>query len=158
MERRRGNFSEKLLGAILSRWIRSALILILGASVGAWSAQQPADVKVTQKYLVPMCLDGAPVKSGDRRWKLSPAEHSMTFTMRNKPRKGMVATPGGPGIVVIKFTPEAGHKYELEARASSTTFSTRVWERGAWSPVVRDRTADRVVATEPVWVDAGCRP
>jgi hypothetical protein len=126
--------------------------------MGAASAQQPADVKVTQKYLVPMCLDGAPVKSGDRRWKLSPTEHSMTFTMKNNPRKGMVATPGGPGIVVIKFTPEAGHKYELEARAGSTTFSTRVWERGAWSPVVRDRTADRVVATEPVWTEAGCRP
>ena len=136
----------------------AAFTLFLGASVGSWSAQQQADVKVTQKYLVPMCLDGAPVKSGDRHWKLSPTEHSMTFTMRNNPRKGMVATPGGPGIVVIRFTLEAGHKYELEARSSSTTFSTRVWERGAWSPVVRDRTADRVVATEPVWTDAGCHP
>lgn len=136
----------------------TVLMLCLGASTGASSAQQPADVKVTQKYLVPLCLDGAPVKSGDRRWKLSPTEHSMTFTMKNKPRKGMVATPGGPGIVVVKFKLEAGHKYELEARASSTTFSSRTWERGAWSPVVRDRTADRVVATEPVWTEAGCRP
>jgi hypothetical protein len=136
----------------------TVLMLCLGAATGASSAQQTADVKVTQKYLVPLCLNGAPVKSGDRRWKLAPTEHSMTFTMKNKPRKGMVATPGGPGIVVIKFTLEAGHKYELEARASSTTFSSRTWERGAWSPVVRDRTADRVVATQPVWTDAGCRP
>ena len=136
----------------------TALILLVGSQVGASSAQQPAEVKVTQKYLVPMCLDGAHVKSGERRWKLSPTQHSMTFTMKNNPRKGMVATPGGPGIVVIKFTPEAGHKYELEARAASTTFSTRMWERGAWSPVVRDRTADRVVPTEPVWTEAGCRP
>ena len=138
--------------------VTAALILFLGTSIGASSAQQPADVKVTQKYLEPLCLDGTPVKSADRRWKLSPAEHSITFTMRNNPRKGMVATPGGPGIVVIKFTLEAGHKYELEARAASTTFSTRVWERGAWSPVVRDRTADRVLTTEPVWTDGGCRP
>ena len=136
----------------------TGLILLVGAQIGASGAQPPAEVKMTQKYLVPLCLDGAQIKSGDRRWKLSPTEHSMTFTMTNKPRKGMVATPGGPGIVVIKFTPEAGHKYELEARASSTTFSTRVWERGAWSPVVRDRTADRVVATQPVWTEAGCRP
>jgi hypothetical protein len=136
----------------------AALILLMGAPITDAIAPQPADVKVTQKYLVPLCLDGAAVKSGDRRWKLSPTEHSMTFTMTNKPRKGMVATPGGPGIVVIKFTPEAGHKYELEARAASTTFSTRAWERGAWSPVVRDRTADRVVATQPVWTEAGCRP
>jgi hypothetical protein len=144
---------------MISRYaVSAALILILGASLASGSAQQPADVKVTQKYLVPLCLDGAPVKSDLRRWKLSPTEHSMTFTMRNTPRKGMTATPGGAGIVVIKFTLEAGHKYELEARAASTTFSTRVWERGAWSPVVRDRTADRIVATEPVWTDAGCHP
>jgi hypothetical protein len=140
------------------RTVCAAVVLLLAASIGASSAQQPADVKVTQKYLVPMCLDGAPVKSGERRWKLSPAEHSMTFTMRNSPRKGMMTTPPAPGVAVIKFTLEAGHKYEVETRAESTTFSTRVWERGAWSPVVRDRTADRVVATEPVWTETGCRP
>ena len=136
----------------------AALILLVVASIGASNAQQPADVKVTQKYLVPVCLDGVPVKPGERRWKLSAAEHSMTFTMRNNPRKGMMTTPPAPGVAVIKFTVEAGHKYELETRAESTTYSTRVWERGAWSPAVRDRTADRVVATEPVWIDGGCLP
>ena len=135
MERRRGNFSEKLSASILPRWVGCALILFLGASISASSAQQPADVKVTQKYLVPMCLDGAPVKSGDRRWKLSPSEHSMTFTMKNNPRKGMVATPGGPGIVVIKFTPEAGHKYRARgAGVVDDVFDARV---GAGSLVTR---------------------
>jgi hypothetical protein len=143
---------------ISQRTVSTALVLLLGLPLGASSPQQTADVKVTQKYLVPMCLDGSPVKPGERRWKLSPADHSMAFTMRNNPRKGSMTTPPAPGLAVIKFTLDAGHKYELETRAESMTFSTRVWERGAWSPVVRDRTADRVVATEPVWTDAGCRP
>ena len=134
------------------------LAVILGASLVASGGQEPADVKVTQKYLVPTCLDGAPVESGTRRWKLSPGEHAMALTMRNNPRKGMPTAPPDPGVAVIKFTPEVGHKYEIETRAESTTFSLRVWERGAWSPVVRDRTADRVVSTTPVWTEGACRP
>jgi hypothetical protein len=136
----------------------AALAVLLGASLLASGGQEPADVKLTQKYLVPTCLDGATVKSDTRRWKLSPGEHSMAFTMRNNPRKGMPTAPPDPGVAVITFTPEVGHTYEIETRAESTTFSMRVWERGAWSPVVRDRTADRVVSTTPVWTDGACRP
>ena len=144
---------------MISRFSASApLAVLLGAFLVASSSQEPADVKVTQKYLVPTCLDGAPVKSDSRRWKLSPGEHSMAFTMRNNPRKGMPAAPPDPGVAVITFTPEVGHKYEIETRAESTTFSMRVWERGAWSPVVRDRTANRVVSTTPVWTEGVCRP
>ena len=136
----------------------TALAVLLGAALVTSSVQEPADVKVTQKYLVPTCLDGAAVKSDTRRWKLSPGEHSMAFTMRNNPRKGTPTAPPDTGVAVINFIPEVGHKYEIETRAESTTFSMRVWERGAWSPVVRDRTANRVVSTTPVWTEGVCRP
>ena len=132
----------------------TALMLCLGASTGASSAQQPADVKVTQKYLVPLCLDGAPVKSGDRRWKLSPTEHSMTFTMKNKPRKGMVATPGGPGIVVIKFTLEAGHK--VPTRGARVVDDVLVANVGAGSLVpCRPRPYRRPGGRDPAGLDGG---
>jgi ketosteroid isomerase-like protein len=116
----------------------------------------PAEVKVTHDHLVALCLDGAAVKEGERKWKLGPQEHALAFTMRNQPRSGM----GGQaaGVAVVKFTPEAGHAYEVEVRAPGESFSTRVWERGQWSPVVRDRTVDRIVSSEPEWTDAACPP
>jgi len=43
-------------------------------------------------------------------------------------------------------------------RADSTAFSTRVWRSGEWTPVVRDRTTDRIVSSTPVWsAQASCR-
>ena len=138
-----------------------AAILIIAPLVSAAAiaqSQKPAELKLTQKYLVPLCLDGVSVKSGQRSWKLPTAQHTMAFTMRNTPRKGTVATPASAGTAVITFKVEAGHAYEVEARAGSTTFSSRVWEKGAWSPSVRDRTADSYVKTEIAWTDGGCQP
>jgi hypothetical protein len=143
-------------GAALA--LAAILTTAAAATTGVAPTQKPAELKLTQKYLVPLCLDGASVKSGQRSWKLSAAQHTMAFTMRNTPRKGTVATPASAGIAVITFAVEASHVYEVEARAGSTTFSSRVWERGAWSPVVRDRTADSYVKTEAVWSDGGCQP
>jgi len=147
-------------------WIPNGAALVIAAVLASLptvvaalaQSQKPAELKLTQKYLVARCLDGVSVKSGQRSWKLSAAEHSMAFTMRNTPRKGTVATPASAGTALITFTIEAGHKYEVESHAGSTTFSSRVWERGAWAPVVRDRTADRVIKTQPVWTDGNCQP
>jgi hypothetical protein len=61
-----------------------------------------------------------------------------------------------PGVAVVAFTLEAGHKYEVEVRASPTAFSSRTWERGEWKPVVRDRTIDRIVSGEPRWSGSVC--
>lgn len=113
------------------------------------------DVKVTQKYLVPVCLDGAPVKD-DRHWSLTSSEHRLAFTMKNEPRHA-AAEAGSPGFALIRFTPEEGHRYEVEVRAPETSFSTRVWNRGEWKPVVRDRTTDEIVSGEPEWRDEACR-
>ena len=136
----------------------AALLMLYGQAAPLPSQ---VGVKVTQRYLEPVCLDGAPVKSGARQWKLDAGEHALAFTMRNDPRQG--ADPqqkgdseGGPGIAVVSFTLEAGHKYEVEVRAPGTSFSSRVWKRGDWKPVVRDRTADRVVSAEPQWSEASC--
>jgi hypothetical protein len=51
---------------------------------------------------------------------------------------------------------DAEHKYEVEIRAPATTFASRVWKNGDWKPVVRDRTVDRIVSSEPEWLAAGC--
>jgi hypothetical protein len=121
-------------------------------------AGPPVEIKVTQKSLVTICRDGEPAKEGERRWRLAPGQHSLAFTMRNAPRPGVPEGEAAPGTAVVRFTLEAGHKYEVEIRAPALAFSTRVWERGEWKPVVRDRTADRIVSGEPEWKGSGCGP
>ena len=133
-------------------WIAVAL-LILGIPVLA--QERPAEMKLTQRYLEPVCLDGAPVKAGDRNWKLGAGAHTLALTMRNDPRPGVEAN-GVPGVAEVSFTLEAAHTYEVEVRASTAAFATRVWERAEWTPVVRDRTADRIISTEPQWRVSGC--
>ena len=88
----------------------------------------------------------------------------MLFTMRNDPRKGGMPQQANdpksaPGFAAVSFTLETGHKYEIEVRAPAMALSTRVWEREDWKPVVRDRTADRLVSSEPSWHESGaCKP
>jgi hypothetical protein len=103
-------------------------------------------------------LNNAPVKSGDRQWSLPPTEQSFVFTMRNEPREGTSGAAVAAGNAVVKFTPEAGHRYEVEVRAPAMTFTSRVWQRGEWSPVIRDRTVDRVASSDPTWIETGCGP
>jgi len=127
-----------------------------GIDGGVLGGVEGADVRVTQRYLVPLELDGQRVEDGARRWALSLAEHSLAFTMRNDPRTGI--PNADPGIAVIAFTPEAGHRYEVETRAPGETWGLRVWTKGDWKPVVRDRTTDRIVSSEPVWLDRKASP
>jgi len=117
---------------------------------------KPVEVKTTQGALIPRCLDGAPVAAGTRSWKLDPREHSLAFSMKNDPRPG---APAGeePGVAQVRFTLEPGHRYEVEVRAPSISFSQRSWNKGEWRPVVRDRTLDRVVSGDPEWIRPDCR-
>jgi len=136
-----------------------AVFLMLGGQAAPSPPQ--IGVKITQRYLEPVCVDGAPVKPGTRQWRLNAGEHSLVATMRNDPRPGAAPhqqadAEGAPGTAVVSFTLEAGHKYEVEVRASPTSFSSRAWTRGDWKPVVRDRTTDRVVSGDPQWIDSSC--
>jgi hypothetical protein len=133
-----------------------ATLVTLVPAPAAVDATPLVDVKVTQKYLQPLCLDGAPVKAGQRRWRLDLREHSLAFTMRNAPPTGAPDAAAQPGVAVVTFTPEAGHRYEVETRAPESTHVWRVWTRGEWQPVVRDRTVDRIVSTEPEWRESPC--
>lgn len=136
-----------------------AVFLALGVPVRGHGPVGPlVEVRVTQKYLEPLCLDGAPVKSGERIWRLGLQRHTLAFTMRNKPRLGAPVANATPGIAVIQFTPEMGHKYEIEVRAPRSTYSWRVWKQGEWKPVVRDRTRERLVSTQPKWDESACGP
>ena len=114
-------------------------------------------VRLTQKYLVAVCVDGDPVDAGERRLQLAPGRHTLAFTMHNSPRPGRAGADVAPGIAVVQVVLEPKHKYEIEIRAAATTYSSRVWARGAWKPVVRDRTEDRIVSSEPDWSEAGCK-
>lgn len=76
--------------------------------------------------------------------------------MQNDPRPGV--TNAAPGFAALTFTPEDGHRYEVEVNAPVMANSQRVWPRGEWTPVVRDRTSDRVVTGEPEWLESGCLP
>lgn len=108
-----------------------------------------AEVNITQKLLVPACLDGLPIKARERRWRLETRAHSVSFTMGTD--------PGEAGFATVRFVPEAGHKYEIEVRTDeATAFARRSFPRGKWKPVVRDRTADRLVTGEPEWSSSAC--
>ena len=134
------------------------VVAMLAASTGPVLLAQPAPsakVKVTQSHLTPTCLDAKP--TGDKRtWTLATGDHAMAFTMRNEPRSG--ASAESPGVAAVTFALEAGHDYEVEVRADPTTFSRRVWQPQQWTPVVRDRTTDRIVSSEPRWTGEQCRP
>ena len=122
-------------------------------STQASNLTEPADVRVSNSHLMPMCMNGTPLSGNQRSWKLS-EKTSFVFTMRNEPRPGIENYP--PGQAAIEFAPEAGHIYEIEVRGDAAAFSRRVWKRGEWRPVVRDRTTNQIVSSDPGWIDGGC--
>ena len=123
------------------------LIAVLGLAA---DAAPRVDVTITQRALVAVCLNGRKIDTTERKWRMEARPHAVTFTMGDDAQRA--------GYATIRFTPEAGHKYEIEVRAPATSFSTRVWERGTWTPAVRDRTGDRIVSGEPEWSDDACPP
>jgi hypothetical protein len=133
-----------------------ALLLMMADAMAA-----PADsarLAITQPALIAQCVNGTAVAPRTRTWTVT-APVVLAVTMRNEPRPGMApAGDGDPGTATISFTPEPGHRYEVEVRADATRFSTRVWPKGGWTPVVRDRTTDAVVSGAPVWGAPPCQP
>jgi hypothetical protein len=136
--------------------LTAALLLLTSVPLEPGQSSNAVDVKVTQKYLMPVCLDERRVAPGERDWRLSPGSHSLAFTMRNASRRGVEGAAVAPGIAVVRFILDPEHTYEVEIRAPAATFASRVWKRGDWKPVVRDRTANRIVSGEPEWLAAGC--
>lgn len=120
--------------------------------VAAQRGPEPARLRVTQGALVVVCKDGG--ASRERAWTLPTQPVTLVTTMTNAPRSGIANAE--PGHARITFTPEAGHRYQLEVRADAAAFSRRVFAREAWAPVVRDRTLDRVVSSAPEWTDGRC--
>ena len=127
-------------------------VSIVAAASAAAVAQGPADLRVSHSHLIATCINGKPI-DGERHWRVT-APVSITATMQNEPRAGV--GNAAPGFAVIDFTPEPGHRYEIEVRGAAMMFSCRVWPRGEWKAVVRDRTTDRVVSSEPRWTESGC--
>jgi len=142
----------------------AAALLVMMLGVPTKPGESAVDVKVTHKYLVPVCLNGGSIKAGGRRWRLEPREYVLALTMRDdphaaaEPHQKAPEPSGAPGVATVRFTLEKGHSYEVEVRASPSAFARRVWEPGDWKPVVRDRTVDRIVSSEPEWNDSGCKP
>ena len=128
--------------------------LTLSFAVVLLAAAPAGSLKVTQRHLVAVCLDGAPVRAGTRSWTLGAAPVTLVATMRNRPRAGVA--DADPGHAQVTFTPEPGHRYEIEVGAPSSAFAQRVFARDEWTPVVRNRTTDRVVSSEVRWVAAAC--
>jgi hypothetical protein len=127
----------------------AVVLLVTSCAVAAPTAAAP--VRLTNSHLIAACVDGKTVTGRTRNWNLA-APATLTLSMRNEPRPGI--SDAEPGLAAITFTPEEGHRYEVEVHASTTANSQRVWRRGEWTPVVRDRTTDRIVSGEPRWVDA----
>ncbi len=132
----------------------SAVLLLMVTAQAAPPVRPAARLTITQRALVPVCVDHSRVTPSQRRWSLGAAPFTITVTMKHAPRTGIANA--APGHATVTFTPEPGHRYEVEVRAPSTAFSRRVFAQGAWTPVVRDRTTDRIVSTDPVWTDGSC--
>jgi hypothetical protein len=131
----------------------AALMLLITSCAIAGPSPAPATVRLTNSHLIATCLDGTAIAARARNWNLT-APATLTLSMRNQPRSGV--SDAAPGLAAITFTPEDGHRYEVEVLASATANSQRVWRRGEWTPVVRDRTTDRIVSGDPRWVDGPC--
>jgi hypothetical protein len=126
----------------------------LASPTQASDVGQAAEVRVSNSNLIVTCVAGQSVDGKQRQWNLAQPT-SFAFTMRNNPRPGV--SNREPGLAVISFTPEAGHQYEIEVRGDAAAYSLRVWAKGEWQPVVRDRTTDRIVSSEPHWIERGCQ-
>ena len=129
-----------------------SVVLLLSILNVAGLDEPQARVRVTHRDLIPTCLNAAAVAPGKRSWNLEPGRFSMVLTMKQKERAG----PASPGLASISFDVEAGHRYEIEVRAPTEAFSSRVWRRGEWTPVVRDRTTERIVSATPEWIEGPC--
>ena len=144
--------------ALPTRLFIAALALTAGASEARPTQPSPAatvaGVRISHSHLTAVCLNGTPVKDSARDWRLA-GSTTMVFTMRNDSRPGIENQ--APGLAAIEFTPLAGHRYEIVVRSDASAFSRRVWPQGQWKPVVRDRTTDQIVSSEPRWIDRGCQ-
>ena len=131
----------------------SQVLILIAFTVATFNAaQRPADVRVSNSHLQTACVNGEP--SDQRTWDLPPRAVTMTFTMKNQPRPGR--TNADAGWASIEFTPETGHTYEIEVRSEPFRYSERVWPKGEWRPVVRDRTTDQIISSAAQWVDNAC--
>jgi hypothetical protein len=137
--------------------IRTAAVFMIVAlwAIAATGEEPRVDVRVTQKYLLPVCLDGSAVNAQSRHWALSPGRHSLSVTMANDPRPGV--SSADPGVATIDFTVTAEHRYEVEVRAEPSSYSRRVWKKGEWTPVVRDRSVEGTASEVPSWDAPPCR-
>jgi hypothetical protein len=136
---------------MIAQWLAYVALALMSAP----ASQASASVRITQKHLTPLCLDGHSVKPGERHWTLPAGEHVLIATMKNDPRSGMASAD--PGAAEIRFKIRPAHRYEVEVRAAATSFSKRVWTSGEWTPVVRDRTADAIVSGEVSWTIGTCK-
>ena len=132
-----------------------AALVIASASITLGASEPQATLKVTHRALVPLCFNSSSV-TDTRQWTVDSNPVTLAFTMRNQPRSGIRNVP--PGMAVISFVPEPGHRYEVEVRADATAYSRRVYPEGEWMPVVRDRTTDQIVSGTPQRTDGACRP
>ena len=130
----------------------SALFAVASCAM-AGPTEAPASLKITNSHLVATCFDGKPVAVTERSWNAA-GPVSLTFTMKNEPRPGIENVAAG--LALITFTPQAGHRYEIEVQTVASANSMRVWPRGKWTPTVRDRITGTVVSNEPRWIAVGC--
>jgi hypothetical protein len=134
--------------------LRAFLVLAIVPTAVNVTVASGAKVTITQRALLPLCVNASP--AGDRRqWSVAPGEvTTLAVTMNNRPRPGV--RDQAPGVATISFVSENGHQYEIEVRAEPSTYSRRVWPAQEWTPVVRDRTTDRIVSSAPQWGAGRC--
>jgi hypothetical protein len=102
----------------------AALVLFVPMPFQADDSASGVEVKVTQKHLVPVWLDGRKVDAGERVWRLVPGSHALAFTMHNAPRHALAEADVPPGIAVVRFVLDDGDS-PLPRRDTPTSCSGR---------------------------------
>jgi hypothetical protein len=137
----------------MTRSLKLVLLAAVASSAAAPAAGSPGRLTITHRALRAQCINGQ-VPGRARAWTVDRSPVTLALTMANDPRPGAAAPKAGTAVVT--FTPEPGHRYEVEVRAAAHTYAQRVWAEGEWTPVVRDRTTDAIVSTAPTWTGTPC--
>ncbi len=98
--------------------LRAFLALTIVAAAANVTGASGAKVTITQRALLPLCVNASP--AGDRApvaCRSPERSRRWLLTMNNRPRPGVKNE--APGVATISFVSENGHQYEIEIRADT---------------------------------------
>ena len=131
---------------------------VLGATP-ADRATGTARLTVTQRALVVQCVNGAAVPADRRSWTVTDAGHAGGDDAQPAAPGMAPAGDSDPGTAIVRFTPEPGHRYEVEVRADADhLLHAGVAEGRLDAGRARPHRPIAIVSGDPEWAAPPCQP